>query len=386
MERSFYAGILITVLASAAPAQPVEPCRGAGKTPPSGTLDVRVPPAIPCRVRLQTVVTLSADAANDVTDIGLNAARDSRGRIFTYTRDGQITVWHPDGKLATTVGRRGAGPGEFGIGPLIPFVSAGDSLFIYDGSSRRWSVFSKNLNLVRIVSASGAQAFPNRVALLTNGHLLTGMASDATRRTHFGILEISAPAGRPGPRVISSFGPLSSRDLTGNRDSRERLIAYAGGEVFWAVAPTPEAGAYTVEEWGIDGVLRRSFRRSASWMRNPPGKADEGSHFGVDWIHVDTTGLAYVLTYAPNGSWRPFKDAAERGKVRDDFYDVQMDVLDVRNGNLVARLGPMSLRRARGEMPSGFFAGTRDAYFRGENADGYRTLTVKRLAMESDRP
>ena len=44
------------------------------------------------------------------------------------------------------------------------------------------------------------------------------------------------------------------------------LAEPGGGDAFWAAPLEDGSEAYILEEWGIDGTLRRTLRRQVSWL------------------------------------------------------------------------------------------------------------------------
>jgi hypothetical protein len=78
-----------------------------------------------------------------ITDIAV----DSRGQIYAGDLYGNVSVLNPDGTLARRFGRLGDGPGEFqSLGTL--HVLDGDSLYVYDGSAQRATVYVPNSDRV----------------------------------------------------------------------------------------------------------------------------------------------------------------------------------------------------------------------------------------------
>ena len=144
-----------------------------------------------------------------------------------------------------------------------------------------------------------------------------------------------------------------------------------------------------INEWSRDGTLRRSFRRSAPWLRAPQAndarmKIDPPAG-GITRLHADSSGLLFVALYWPNKAWRWIVNGAERERFEDDFADIAIDVLDTRSGTVVATLGPMTVRDARDKMPVAFLGNSRTSYRLGETAEGFRKMTLTRYALQERR-
>jgi hypothetical protein len=98
---------------------------------------------------------------------------DSRGRIYVVGHSEQVTVLDARGEKVRTIGRMGAGPGEFmGISSIT--VGAGDSLFVYDLQHQRVTVFAPDeaRPAYSVQIASEFPRFPSAVRYLGPGHLL----------------------------------------------------------------------------------------------------------------------------------------------------------------------------------------------------------------------
>jgi hypothetical protein len=91
---------------------------------------------VPLRARQLSL----SPAALEFTEIrGL--ALDSRGNLLVGDLGGQVMELAPDGALRRRIGRKGSGPGEFDAVDAV-HVLPGDSLFVFDGSLERVTVFA----------------------------------------------------------------------------------------------------------------------------------------------------------------------------------------------------------------------------------------------------
>jgi hypothetical protein len=225
----------------------------------------------------RTGVVLAVDARGGSNDVRPPVRRTSAGDYLARGTIGdEFSVWSADGTFLRTVGRRGAGPGEFGT--VSALYVEGDTIHVSD-SPGKWHIYDANLTYVRSVPLN-IQAWES-AAFLDSGELLLGAGVPGGSDHLFNVFD------RTG-RLIRSFGPRSSaRDV--------RLIGYHSGPSFWAVHRT----RYVLENWSIDGTLLRQVRRVASWFP----ESDLGSHWSpasdqtaVLNVAVDSEGRPWVTT------------------------------------------------------------------------------------------
>lgn len=246
----------------------------------------------------ETGIRLLAVEDGSRPDPGFEVRRDGRGRFYSTGATGfgnTIALWDERGRFLKSFGRKGEGPGEFSDrGAISIFVDREDRLHVRDGGVR-WSVFSPEQEFLRGVSAPLA-SFKSGTTVLDNGMAVT-RSSDGEH--HFRIVDSTGAARR-------AFGVIPDELRRKNVDV-ERDVAYAGGDTFWAgpVAGSPDG--YQLEEWGVDGQLRRVLRRTVDWF--PPGDPARVSHGDpppprVSLLHLDDSGLLYVYGFGPTGRWR----------------------------------------------------------------------------------
>lgn len=149
-------------------------------------------------------------------------------------------------------------------------------------------------------------------------------------------------------------------------------MAYAGGDTFWAAPPVEGGDAYVLEEWSVDGELRRTLRREAPWYR---WAGDGEISPSVSGLHVTNDGLLYVLVRRPTEEYhREFERASRRGEfvareARDGLTEVLFEVIDTRSGELLASdLHPAT--EARQFVPRALFRGSLMGYRYREGEDG----------------
>lgn len=135
-----------SILVQPCGAQRIEPLR-----PVHGTVEIREAPCTSCGIRLERsdLPWSGAEAHGGVSDLGFLPV-DSRGRYYhlSYFDFSAVLVFFPDGEFQHAVGQRGSGPGEF---QDISYVMVGtkDTLYVFDGADRSFSVFAPDHQLVR---------------------------------------------------------------------------------------------------------------------------------------------------------------------------------------------------------------------------------------------
>jgi hypothetical protein len=192
----------------------------------------------------------------------------------------EVRVYDAAGRLIRAAGRPGDGPGEYrrlsaiGVGP-------GDTLWVYDFGTRRFTVLNPALLVARTVTLAGDLANVGGVALLPDGEFLVREHWSSRPATTLGLGLRRDPAavarvdraGRvrdttvlvPGREVlISSEGGRAV--MTAPLAARAASVAWAGDRVVVGDQSTFELRVY-----GLDGGLRRVVRRLGVDLRLDPG-------------------------------------------------------------------------------------------------------------------
>lgn len=150
----------------------------------------------------------------------------SDGRIVVANGGtSELRFFGPDGRWMMTVGRRGAGPGEFeNLGWLD--VGAGDTLRTYDWGLRRLSVFSPEGDFVRPVSLliGGEVSSPRPLGMLSDGRLIAQSQNAVT-------IESKPGAGRDTVPLFALDLVRGAADSLGRFPSHEHLIHTGKGSV-----------------------------------------------------------------------------------------------------------------------------------------------------------
>ncbi len=304
--------------------------------------------------------------------------RDSQGRF--YTANGGwgpvISVWNPQGEYVTSFGREGEGPGELSDrGILNIFIDGEDRLHVRDGS-QAWSVFSPEHEFLRRAPSHVMGGFRRTTVILGNGEALTSNDGYMTDRSRYFRLVDSAGA------LQETFGPVEEK-MSRSRVSLERTLAYGGGDTFWAGPAVGDPRGYLLEEWGVDGVLRRAFRREASWF--DPG--DEERRVGVEHLHIDDSGLLYIMVGRVTDDYaEAAKKARREGRrlsreERSALTEAVIEMIDTRTGELLAsEVYPVS--KAKQLVPSHLFRGVKQGAVYREGLDGLPLVDIVSVELE----
>ena len=317
-----------------------------------------------CRIEFrETGIRLDAVADGSHPDPGRAVVVDSNGRYISANAPGWvgvISVWDARGRHLSSFGRVGQGPGEFTVrGMMNLFVDNRDNVHVMDGGFI-WSVFSPEHEFLRSTSAYAVTGLELNTAILDDGTVLSS-ESARDRSRHFRVVDTAGAVQR-------TFGAVEG----GVSEWALRMIAYAGGDTFWAGPPLEGGDAYVLEEWGTDGKLRRTLRREAPWFRWAGfGEISPG----VSLLHVTHDGLLYVMVRRPTEEYRrEFERAQRRGEsvpreARDGLTEGLFEVIDTRSGELLASdLHPAGW--AREFAPRALFRGSLTGYRYKEGDDG----------------
>ena len=338
----------------------------------------------PCLVRFPTTgEKVLADGAR-VSHIGPRVVLDANARVFTSDRFGTVAIWKADGSLERAFGRSGAGPGELAPGLVVIAPARDRSVHVFDNAGR-WHRFREDGSLIRTVQFSGTRD-PMQIAALDDGRLLDASGRDADSVSFLLWSSLRADVFE-APRIAARFGPLNAEERRTPWTNRGRLIAYRGGETFWAGPPRAVGRGYELEEWHVDGRRLRTLRREAPWFPRGADRAPSRVASGAKppheiesiWDLGDERLLVIVL--APkSGDWRvPVGRVLDPAR-RDQLLSIWAEILDTRSGTLLATLGPLTYSQAVAQLPMVMAPGTHRGVQLDTTADGERY--VRRVTME----
>lgn len=325
-----------------------------------------------CRIEFQkTGIRLEAIEDGSRPDPGRTVLVDSNGRFISANAPGfrtAISVWDARGRYLYSFGREGEGPGELSTrGSLSLFIDSRDNVHVRDGSPS-WSVFSSSHEFLRRVPSDVMVGLPGSTAILDDGSALASTGRRSDRVAHDFRLADTMGA------LLRTFGTV--RDKSGNGP---RQIAYVGGDTFWAGPPEGTTGVYILEEWGIDGKLRRTLRRSVAWYRWRGGRETSSA---VRQLYIGPGGILYVLIVRPTEQYARAVKNGERisGERRDALTEVVVEVIDTRASELLAS-EVYPAREARQFLPRSLFRGSLVGYRYGEGEDGLPFVEIVRVEL-----
>jgi hypothetical protein len=216
-----------------------------GAAPRSVTIPYRIScPA--CRIDVTQVATLAPNGLNSTSGGMGNVQRDSRGRYFAVEQQMEtILVYDARGMFLRSLGRTGAGPGEFTQhGATRVRVGKGDSVYVVDAIARRLSVFDSSLKFVRQVRIP---APTTGIVVLADGGLVLNTPIRTPDRVGFPFHSVNGAGS-----ITRSFGPRST--YTGQRGGPPPpppipLRLAADGRTVWAIRMQPLG--FAVSAWTI---------------------------------------------------------------------------------------------------------------------------------------
>lgn len=229
-------------------------------------------------------------------------------------RDGRVIVVDPRDKLvnlvdfrsgsATTIGREGSGPQEFGI-PLRLFAAPGDTTLLFDPLNSRYVLIGpdgKAINTFRMEpqaparpaqGAPGAQGRPPAGApqFQIAGIGMSGRTSDARGRIYGeGSSFSQGPDGRPmsadsvplvrydrSTRAMDTLAfiklPKSNTQVSGSANNREVRIGGANPLAprdEWSVFPDGRVAIVRADDYRVDFVMPDGSKRAGARIAHTP--------------------------------------------------------------------------------------------------------------------
>lgn len=290
----------------------------------------------PCTscLKLRPVTTLrgSGEITVGATTI---IARNRRGQfLLTHVNEpAGLFLFGADGRPLRRIGRRGQGPGEF-VSIRALEISAGDTIHVFDGQLQRVSILDPELNFVRTVPLPG----PVNLAVVLPGG---GYVQNGTMLSpdQVGLpLHLLDRAGRR----LRSFGSADGAFDGMASWAGWRALGLSPRGSVWTLPFT----SYQLEEWGLDGGLKRGFRRDPGWFepyriagrltpQNPPRPRS-------DAVWEDARGLVWTVIEVVDPDWRrhlqpiPSVPGAWQPTDLHRVFDTVIEVIDPGTGRLVA--------------------------------------------------
>lgn len=276
---------------------------------------------VPLTARAQTAPAVWTVTAKPVFDVGAESADtlDTFGTLrgVARTSSGEIIVadqknyalryFAPTGKFLRAVGRRGDGPGEFH--EILRLLRCGDSLYVTEFGTDKWSVFSAagkfarsfNMAAMQVTKAGGARsvsvATPYEIRCNSSATFVgEGWQSGADAKP--GAFRTLVPywlANGLG-KITTPLGTFGGSERWGQTDTEGRLRGTGplplGRQPVIAIGRTQayigEADSFLVLVFGLDGKPRPPIRRPYSPVRTTPADISR-------YTIIDTAGLNPLL-------------------------------------------------------------------------------------------
>lgn len=285
-----------------------------------------------CSLEFEHVVRLGGFDDPVLLEYGPIHVRVTRNGSYIARTTGmsQLIVYNPDGAFQGTIGRDGDGPGEFRYITRHE-LDDDDSLFVFDASHGRLSVFDPTGSLVRTerLDVSSNELIRGAVRMGPEEWVLSHHIHSPERAglplqyMRYGAIERSFGSTRP---TVDPLRP--SLNI--------RHIQPADEGSVWAVRPD----RYELERWSVDGTLRRVFRRHADWFPVLDEEVFDPQQIRPDPRVRDLRRredhfLAVMVTVADR-DWRA--DGPPWGlETAAQIFDTVVEIIDPASGQLVAR-------------------------------------------------
>lgn len=249
-----------------------------------------------------------------------------RGQQFaavTMSRPGEVLLFDHLGRFQRSVGRAGEGPGEFRVAFPLKF-GPGDSLWVFQPSARRVTVFDSTLKYVRTLTLPTS---PAAAAPFANGAVV--LQGSIPTRDRIGLpIHVLSSAGVLGGSFGSTTGEMRPDDPF---VSARRLAPASDGRV-WSARLTE----YTIERWDTAGTLDLRLLVETTWFkpwRRDPSNPKATGPMIID-VQEDASGLLWVLHSVRDPSFddgRKSKTAQSQRRSSSGTsaeYDSVLEVID----------------------------------------------------------
>jgi hypothetical protein len=287
-----------------------------------------------CALSLQREVVLGdAEGPGTIESKTTLASRDSKGRYYVREEYGAtIKVFDAAGTYLTTIGRRGAGPGEFEMIAAVEHTT-GDTLHVFDTRNLRRSVLSPDFGFVRSNPLAIRPA--NQVILTPNGGAVFGTTIRTAELIGFPLHLLDASGDR-----VRSFGSVTGEFDAAVPYSDERVLAKADDGAVWATYRT----RYALELWSVDGVSEpiRVLERKVPWFpphARQPQSASDAPPPRLQAIRlVDNDRMLVVILVAGKTWQKAVRDGGIHPIVTDwqGYYDSIIELIDLSSGEVLA--------------------------------------------------
>lgn len=266
----------------------------------------RIRPCADCRITLTPIARLGTDDGVGAIDSENAQVRFSdAGKMYGVFEFGgsHVKLFDSDGRFLRQVGTKGAGPGE--ISELIDVHFSGANLVMLEGNGK-----------VMTVSPVGT--------VITEPHLF-----DVPLGRFRVISDSSIVVASSSARLTGQFGAINPGS-TVLRSRQPVLLGWSPNtSTIWWGNTTPAH----LEEWSLDGVLRRVIGGSLTWA-SPPRLSDGFPGTLVSSFAVDHDDRLLVITMMPDTRWGEAPRHGAEGYVlakdMNLLFDSRLDVFDLR--------------------------------------------------------
>ena len=262
--------------------------------------------------------------------------QDRKGRIFlTQANIPEVPqVFDSTGAFLTSIGRKGAGPGEYKAAELI-LGDGGDSIIVIDPPQSRLTILDGNLHAVRSFSVPSSTG---HAAVLNNGHIVLNAQVRDPETIGFSFQLFD----RQGRRYAAR-GDDSRPVLPYNSVLFFYLLAPARDGGFWAI---PRIGNYQIEHWSAAESGYFLLREGARWFRPLPAdlrRPDLSPVAHVYGLWEDESGLLWTVIRVmnprgpgPRDTLRSPEGPYTRVRDPDREWDTVVEVIDPNKKQVIA--------------------------------------------------
>lgn len=297
-----------------------------------------------CKILLTPVAALGPRDSLDPNIPLLSIARLSDRRFLAtgLGKDTPIILFQPNGQFERAVGRKGRGPGEFGLANRLQVSSGADSAYVLDPALRRVSVVTLGGRIAR--SFSTRQVDPSDLVELDGGRFLLAGQSFSKEGAGYSLHILSS-----NDDLVEPIGdPLIAFDPRLNQSDLERVIARGQDSTVWV----GRRNRYLIERRTSSGRLLRVLERETAWfqpwqtsrvpVKTPPNPS-------ITRVAADVRGMLWVFVAVPAANFKPLQyGVAIKGKRVTERalppfeeviknFDTVVEVFDPAKGMLLAR-------------------------------------------------
>lgn len=285
------------------------------------------PCRLSCGIVLVPVQDFGEDSGLGMLEVATARARmDVSGRVYVAGSSGShVWVFGPDGAFLTRIGRQGPGPGEFQH--ITSLVVIDDGVFaVLDRAKATIMTFDWTGELIHEVRTQGWVPTGLETIHVEGKLAVHQTAIPAPEHVGYPLHLVDLESGE----IRESFGSLTGEQHLGQ--SNPYSIAHGPGRSVWLA----RGRAYEIELWESNRRLR-AMQRRVDWFPNLSSSQsshgwDEKPGSALGGIAADDT-LLWVLLHRADERW---SEASAGGFDWDLFLDTMVEVIDWRNGRVVA--------------------------------------------------